>query len=54
MILHTFPENKYVVFTYRGQAKNIPTTYGEIWRVFDRNGYRIKAVNFFITFFLYM
>lgn len=43
MTLHTFPENKYVVFKHRGQAKNIPATYGEIWRVFDRNGYSIKA-----------
>lgn len=24
MTLHTFPEQKYVVFTHRGQAKNIP------------------------------
>lgn len=25
-ILHTFPENRYVVFIHRGQAKNIPDT----------------------------
>jgi AraC family transcriptional regulator len=42
MTLHTFPEQNYVVFTHRGQAKNIPATYGEVWSVFDRNGYCMK------------
>jgi AraC family transcriptional regulator len=26
MNLHTFPQNKYLVFTHRGQAKNISST----------------------------
>jgi AraC family transcriptional regulator len=41
--LHTFPENMYVVFAHRGQVKNIPASYEKIWRIFDRNGYSIKA-----------
>ncbi|MBN3555684.1 GyrI-like domain-containing protein [Fictibacillus nanhaiensis] len=43
MVLHTFPEQKYVVFTHRGNTDQIPATYGKIWREFDRKGYRIKA-----------
>lgn len=43
MTLHTFPEQKYVVFTHSGQADLIPVTYGELWKEFDRKGYRIKA-----------
>jgi AraC family transcriptional regulator len=43
MTVHTFPTQKYVVFTHIGPAKAIPNTYGEIWKVFDQEGYSIKA-----------
>ncbi|WP_026694461.1 GyrI-like domain-containing protein [Peribacillus kribbensis] len=43
MTLHTFPEQRYVVFTHIGPSTNISQTYGELWRVFDREGYKIKA-----------
>ncbi|MGD6879898.1 GyrI-like domain-containing protein [Bacillus infantis] len=42
MTLHTFPEQKYVVFKHIGPSKKIPNTYGNLWRVFDEGGYRIK------------
>jgi AraC family transcriptional regulator len=42
MTLHTFPEQKYVVFHHIGPSAEIPNTYGELWRVFDQEGYRIK------------
>jgi AraC family transcriptional regulator len=42
MTLHTFPEQKYAVFTHVGPAKNIPATYGNVWEVFDREGFQIK------------
>ncbi|OCA88218.1 transcriptional regulator [Bacillus sp. FJAT-27225] len=42
MTLHTFPEQKYVVFTHIGPSNNIPNTYGELWRIFDEEGYTIK------------
>ncbi|MBU8880890.1 GyrI-like domain-containing protein [Bacillus sp. FJAT-29790] len=41
MTLHTFPTQKYVVFKH-GHVKEIPNTYGELWKKFDKEGYRIK------------
>jgi AraC family transcriptional regulator len=40
--LHTFPEQKYVVFKHIGPSKKIPNTYWELWKVFDEEGYTIK------------
>ncbi|MFD2447000.1 GyrI-like domain-containing protein [Bacillus sp. CGMCC 1.16607] len=42
MTLHTFPEQKYVVFKHVGPSKGISNTYGELWKVFDKEGYTIK------------
>jgi AraC family transcriptional regulator len=42
MTLHTFPKHKYVVFKHIGPTKGIPNTYGELWTVFDKEGYTIK------------
>lgn len=42
MTLHTFPTQKYVVFKHIGHAKEIPNTYRELWKVFDKKGYKIK------------
>ncbi|OIK06475.1 effector binding domain-containing protein [Bacillus sp. MUM 13] len=42
MTLHTFPEQRYFVFTHIGNANEIPNTYGQIWEIFDRKGYSIK------------
>ncbi|MGG4478739.1 GyrI-like domain-containing protein [Paenibacillus illinoisensis] len=42
MTLHTFPQQKYVVFNHIGPSTEIPNTYGELWKVFDREGYTIK------------
>lgn len=30
------------MFKHTGPSKRIPYTYGEIWRVFDKEGYTIK------------
>ncbi|NQX66945.1 GyrI-like domain-containing protein [Paenibacillus alba] len=43
MTLHTFPKQKYVVFKHFGPSNEIPNTYGELWKVFDRGGYKIKV-----------
>ncbi|WP_190238723.1 GyrI-like domain-containing protein, partial [Salipaludibacillus neizhouensis] len=32
----------YVVFKHIGHVKEIPNTYGELWKIFDKEGYRIK------------
>lgn len=40
--LHTFPEQTYAVFKHKGHAKEIPNTYGELWKVFDQDGLKIK------------
>lgn len=40
--LHTFPAQKYVVFKHIGKAREIPNTYGNLWKTFDQEGYRIK------------
>lgn len=42
MTLHTFPQQKYVVFNHIGPSKEISNTYKELWKVFDREGYTIK------------
>ncbi|BAC13193.1 transcriptional regulator (AraC/XylS family) (partial) [Oceanobacillus iheyensis HTE831] len=42
MTIHTFPEQKYVVFKHIGSSKTIPSTYEKIWSVFDKEGYSIK------------
>ena len=42
MTLHTFPEQKYVVFKHIGPSNKIPNTYWKLWRVFDEEGYMIK------------
>ncbi|MFD2043821.1 GyrI-like domain-containing protein [Ornithinibacillus salinisoli] len=42
LTLHTFPKQKYVVFKHVGPSKEIPNTYGELWMVFDKEGYTIK------------
>lgn len=42
MTLHTFPTQKYRVFNHIGYAKRIPNTYRELWKVFDKGGYKIK------------
>jgi len=42
MTLHTFPDQRYLVFTHIGNANGIPNTYGQIWEFFDRKGYSIK------------
>ncbi|RDI39102.1 GyrI-like domain-containing protein [Falsibacillus pallidus] len=41
MTVHIFPAHKYVVFKHRGSAHEIPETYGEIWGIFDQDGYSI-------------
>ncbi|PGK51726.1 AraC family transcriptional regulator [Priestia megaterium] len=42
MNLHTFPKQKYVVFTHVGPANHIPNTYGELWTIFDKHEYQLK------------
>lgn len=42
MTLHTFPQQKYVVFNHIGPSKEISNTYGELWKIFDGEGYTIK------------
>ncbi|NHM30815.1 GyrI-like domain-containing protein [Neobacillus terrae] len=42
MTIHTFPAQKYVVYKHIGHVKNIPNSYGKLWKVFDQEGYRIR------------
>ncbi|MGE7978345.1 GyrI-like domain-containing protein [Psychrobacillus sp. NPDC093200] len=42
MTLHTFPQQKYVVFKHIGPSNGISNTYQELWQVFDNEGYTIK------------
>ncbi|MET0786484.1 MAG: GyrI-like domain-containing protein [Paenisporosarcina sp.] len=42
MTLHTFPQQKYVVFKHIGPSKGISSTYGKLWQLFDNEGYTIK------------
>ncbi|MCU6792538.1 GyrI-like domain-containing protein [Paenibacillus sp. WQ 127069] len=43
MTFLTFPKQKYVVFKHIGPSNEIPNTYGELWKVFDKEGYKIKV-----------
>lgn len=42
MTIHTFPEQKYVVFKHTGPSNTIPHTYEDVGKVFDKEGYSIK------------
>ena len=42
MTVHTFPAQTYMIFTHVGPDHKIPSTYANLWRVFDKEGYRIK------------
>lgn len=42
MTVHTFTEQKYLVFVHEGSTENVSNTYGKIWDIFDKENYRLK------------